>query len=133
MKEPELSMARYIPWLWNINDRMKVGQNHIHIARSVKHKLFDQGCQLCQRKQRGDFREGPYEEEHQEILQFLVVSDGRENEVVQAIQLSKGCLPGLGRRGLAENDFQPIRRPVATGIDIFCGCGCEDKLARGFI
>ena len=38
--------TRVLPWRWDINDRMKVGQNHIYLTRSVKQKLFDQGFHL---------------------------------------------------------------------------------------
>ena len=54
MKEPRF--IKHIPWKGDINDRMKVSQNHIHLARSVKQKLFYQGRRLCH--QRVMLREG---------------------------------------------------------------------------
>ena len=49
MKELEFSSMK--PWPsggCDINDRMKVSQNHLYLAPSVKQKFFDQGCRLPQ-------------------------------------------------------------------------------------
>jgi hypothetical protein len=47
---------------------------------SVKQKLFDQGCRLLQPQ--AAFPEGSEDQEYQDILQFIDISDGRDDEVV---------------------------------------------------